>query len=125
MSITHTQFPTVTHIPPCWDCLLLSYSAHYLSSFLVFSLEPKSLKNTSPPHQPSPTSVNFLHKPLENPPTLFRPSPTHLPPSLPFSSIQLHSSSLSSAAVFPDSSQHTHPEIDPPMHFHAAIMATS
>ncbi len=34
-----------------------------------------------------------------------------------FSSIELHSSSLSSAAVFLDSTQHTHPEIDPPMHF--------
>jgi hypothetical protein len=48
----------------------------------------------------------------------------HPSPSLPFSSIQLHSSSLSSAAIFPDSTQHTHLEIDPPMHFHAAVMAT-
>jgi hypothetical protein len=59
----------------------------------ILSFQPKSSKNL-PFHSPSPTFVNFFHKSLEDPPTLFRTSPTHplpsLPPSHQFIYIPLH-----------------------------------
>jgi hypothetical protein len=101
-------------------CGHLSYSAHHPHSHSTFlkllaplllaticaqPTSPWSLKslpqNLPPPHLPSPASVCFLQKSHENPPTPFRPSPTHSPLSLPsshqFSSIPPHYSQLPSS----------------------------